>query len=489
VFVGREKELKSLNEMFDSDRFEFFVLYGQRRIGKTTLISEFIKEKEAIFMTAKEVNDQLNLEEFTRKIEAFFRYREDTLHFHTWEYAFIFIAEQSKNQEILVIIDEYPYAAIANGSLNSMLQVAIDHHLKNSKVKLLISGSHVSFMEEKVMGAKSPIYGRRTGLIQLKPFDYHDAAKMLETFSIEDRIRFYGVLDGIPYYLSLVNKKESFQENVKRLFFGVNGTLFNEPEMIIRQEFDSPARYNSIIEAVARGAKTPSQIEQVTGIEKNPASVYIKTLIDIGFLSKIVPFGENPLKSRKGNYFLGNNMFQFWFQYVSPNFSDIQLGNGNIVFDRRVSHLIEDYTGKYVFEKVCMQYLLRCNERDMLPFLASKVGKWWGNDPVNKKQTDVDVIVSDPEYSKSIILGECKWRTDIKEIQEIEKLIRKSYLFKSYEHFYYYFLLKGEFSEDTRAYFSPRSDVILLGLEQLFTTNISNFSKNNIISRISQKMT
>jgi AAA+ ATPase superfamily predicted ATPase len=248
----------------------------------------------------------------------------------------------------------------------------------------------------------------------------------------------------------------------------VNGTLFNEPEMLIRQEFDSPARYNSIIEAVARGAQTPSQIEQITGIEKNPASAYIKTLIEIGFLTKRVPFGENPLKSRKGNYALGNLMFQFWFSHVSSNFSDIQLGNGSIIYDRRVSHLIDDYIGKFVFEQVCLQYLLRCNGKDLLPFLASKVGKWWGNDSVNQMQTDVDVIVSDQEYSKSIILGECKWKTDTNETQEIEKLVQKGTLFKGYEHFYYYFFLKGKFREETMAHYETRTDVKLVELEQLF---------------------
>jgi AAA+ ATPase superfamily predicted ATPase len=468
MFVGREKELKILTKMQKSDNFEFFVLYGQRRIGKTTLISEFIKDKKAIFMTAKEVNDRLNLQEFTRKIESYFNYRNNTLDFLTWESAFIFIAEQSGTRKVLVIIDEYPYAAIANPSLNSMLQVAIDHHLKKSNVKLLLSGSHVSFMEDKVMGAKSPLYGRRTGLIQLKPFDYYDASKMLKPYSLEDKVRFYGVLDGIPYYLSLVNHEETFHENVKRLFFEVDGALFNEPEMLIRQEFDSPARYNSIIEAVARGAQTPSQIEQITGIEKNPASAYIKTLIEIGFLTKRVPFGDNPLKSRKGNYSLGNFMFQFWFYYVSSNFSDIQLGNGSVVYNRRVSHLIDDYIGKFVFEQVCLQYLLRCNGKGSLPFLASKAGKWWGNDSVNQTQTDVDVILSDQEYSNSIILGECKWKTDIRETQEIEKLMLKKALFKEYEHFYYYFFLKGIFKEETKAYYKAGTDVTLLELEQLF---------------------
>ena len=471
MFVGRKKELQSLERMFASDKFEFFVIYGQRRIGKTTLISEFIKDKKVIFMTAKEVNDHLNLTEFTRKIENAFELRTDTLHFNTWENAFVYLSDSAKEDKLLVVIDEYPYAAIANKSLNSMLQIAIDHHLKNTKIKLILSGSHVSFMEDKVMGSKSPLYGRRTGMIQLKPFDYYDSGKMLPSFSSEDKVKFYSVLDGIPYYLSLVDARSSFEENISRMFFETDGALFNEPDLLIKQEFDTPARYNSIIEAVAKGAQKSSQIEQITGIEKSPASAYIRTLTDIGFLAKEIPFGENPLKSRKGKYTLGNNMLRFWFTNVSPHFSDIQLGNGNIIFNERVLPMIDDYIGKSAFETVCLSYLLRLNSQSKLPFLASKSGKWWGNDPVKRGQTDVDVIVSDPNYSNSIILGECKWRTDIKEILEIEKLQSKSILFPEYALHYYFFFFKGSFATQTRKHFAKTKNLTLLELDDLFDMN------------------
>ena len=468
MFIGRKKELQSLERMYTSDKFEFFVIYGQRRIGKTTLISEFIKDKKVIFMTAKEVNDYLNLTEFTRKIENAFELRADTLHFNTWENAFVYLADNAKSDKLLVVIDEYPYAAIANKSLNSMLQIAIDHHLKNTPIKLILSGSHVSFMEDKVMGSKSPLYGRRTGMIQLKPFDYYDSGKMLSSFSSEDKVKFYSVLDGIPYYLSLVDARSSFEENICRLFFETDGALFNEPDLLIKQAFDAPARYNSIIEAVAKGAQKSSQIEQITGIEKSPASAYIRTLTDIGFLAKEIPFGENPLKSRKGKYALGNNMLRFWFTNVSPHFSDIQLGNGKVVFRERVLPLIDDYIGKSAFEAVCLSYLLRLNSQNRLPFLASKSGKWWGNDPVKREQTDVDVIVSDPNYSNSIILGECKWRTDIKEVSEIEKLMNKSILFPEYSSYYYFFFFKGSFAEQTRKHFAQTKNLTLLELDELF---------------------
>jgi AAA+ ATPase superfamily predicted ATPase len=349
-----------------------------------------------------------------------------------------------------------------------MLQIAIDHYMRNTKIKLILSGSHVAFMEEKVMGSKSPLYGRRTGMIQLKAFDYYDSGKMLPSFSLEEKVKFYGVLDGIPYYLSLIDGESTFEENVCRLFFETDGALFNEPELLIKQEFEAPARYNSIIEAVARGAQRPSQIEQITGIEKSQASAYIRTLLDIGFLAKEIPFGENPNKTRKGNYTLGNNMFRFWFTHVSPHFSDIQLGNGETIFKRRVSGLIENYIGTYIFETVCRDYLIRLNSQERLPFLASKEGKWWGNCSLERKQTDVDVIMADPDCSKGIILGECKWGAEIKERVEIDKLRSKHILFPNFSMYFYYFFLKNKFSEGTRKYADELDDLVLVELEDLF---------------------
>ena len=459
MFVGRSEQLQIFENMYETDSFEFVVLYGQRRIGKTTLLGEFIKNKKAIFFTAKEANDVMNLQEFTDTLSDYFNLTQG-LSFSNWQSAFEFIANQYKDEKTIIIFDEYPYAAMANKSLNSMLQIAIDHTIKYTKVKLILCGSHVSFMEKEVMGNKSPLYGRRTAALQLKPFDYFETGLMLEGFSNVDKIKFYSILGGIPYYLSLVDKELTFAENVVRLFFKVNGSLYDEANFLMKEEFREPAIYNSIIMAVAKGANRPHTIQQVAGVDAKSSPFYLRQLVDIGFLRKVLPFGENPLKSKKGIYEIADNTFRFWYEFVYANTSAIELGFGERVAKSKVLPFIDEFIGRSVFEFVAQQYLVRAAKAGIIPFIPTKIGKWWGNDPKEKKESDIDVVF---ESDHVLLLGECKWRESFAEVVEIWKLVDKSRLLPHYEKYHFYFFTKKSFTENTER---------ILKLEEMPTINV-----------------
>jgi len=438
MFVGRKEQLEIFEKMYQSDFFEFIVLYGQRRVGKTTLLGEFIKGKEAIFFTAKEANDAMNLQEFTELISNYFGLNSRPT-FASWQHAFEFISELANDEKITIIFDEYPYAAMANKSLNSMLQIAIDHQLKNTKIKLILSGSHVSFMEKEVMGSKSPLYGRRTKALQLKPFDYFETGLMLQEYSNVDKIKFYSILGGIPYYLSLVDKSLTFEENMIDMFFKVDGKLYDEPNFLMKEEFREPAVYNSVIMAVAKGANRPNEIQQMIQIDAQSSPFYLKQLTDIGFLRKQIPFGENPLKSKKGIYEIADNTFRFWYEYVYPHTTSIELGFGEAIAKTKVLPFLDEFIGKSVFEFIAQQYLVRAVKHGKLLFIPTNVGKWWGNDPKEKKETDIDVIF---ESENEVILGECKWRESFSEIIEARKLIDKARLLPGYNQYHFYFFTK-----------------------------------------------
>ena len=445
MFVGREEQMGIFENMYQSNDFEFIVLYGQRRIGKTTLLGEFIKNKKAIFFTAKEANDAMNLQEFTEVVAEYFELAGG-IQFATWQSAFEFIGSQEKCEKIIVIFDEYPYAAMANKSLNSMLQIAIDHTLKNTKIKLVLSGSHVSFMEKEVMGSKSPLYGRRTRALQLKAFDYFETGLMLQEYSNIDKIRFYSIFGGVPYYLSLIDKQLSFEENVIDMFFKVDGNLYDEPNFLMKEEFREPAIYNSVIMAVAKGANRPHAIQEMAGLEAKSSPFYLKQLVEISFLRKVLPFGENLLRSKKGIYEIADNTFRFWYEYVYPNTSAIELGFGKTVAEKKVLPFIDEFIGKSVFEFVAQQYLIRAVKAGLIPLIPTQVGKWWGNDAKEKKESDIDVVF---ESENEVILGECKWRESFAEISEVKKLIDKARLLAGYDKYHFYFFTKYPFNEKT----------------------------------------
>jgi AAA+ ATPase superfamily predicted ATPase len=447
LFVGRENELKSLGKLYDENGFQMVVVYGRRRIGKTALISKFISDKPAIFFTAQELNDVLNLREFSKKIYNFFQMPETVGAFDSWISAFEFLAEKAKQQRFILVIDEFPYAAYANRSLKSILQTAIDHSFKNTGLFLMLCGSHMGFMENEVLGYKSPLFGRRTAQIKLDGFDYYDAGKMLNSFSNEDKLKIYACVGGTPHYLAQVKGDESFEENIKRLYFESSGYLYNEPMMLLQQELREPAIYNAITQAIAGGASRLNEISTKIGEDSPKVSKYLQTLVNLQIVRKVYPFGENPQNSRKGIYQINDNCYNFWYRFVFNNKPEIESGNGDIIADTEVfGKELSAYIGKIPFENICLQYLQRTNKSRKLPFVATTFGSWWGNDPVSRSQTDFDVIAAN-RNSNQIILGECKWKFDMSLVKVFENLVKKEHLLPEYKDRHYYIFTRTELKQ------------------------------------------
>lgn len=447
MFVGRQDELAAMEQLYEKDSFQMLVLYGRRRIGKTTLLERFTKGKDALFFTAKEQSSALNLRDFSHAIfdRCGHHGLSDALAaFESWESAFTFLGEQARDadKKMVVVFDEFPYAATTDPSLPSVLQVAIDRTLKRENMFLILSGSNEGFMESKVLGSKSPLYGRRTAQIKLQPFDYFDAAEMTPAVhDPADLVRYYATFGGTPYYLAQIDDRVPYAENVEALFFQKSGLLYEEPLMLLRQELREPSLYNSILFAIASGATVPKAISERAGVEATTTSRYLKTLEDLGLVSRIVPFGNDPRRSKKSIYRLKDPFFAYWYRFVGPNIGAIEAGAGHAVSRKRASgEPLNTYEGD-VFERVCLQWLQRANRQERLPFLATEFGRWWGPDPDRQEQTDIDVIAAD-RAERSIVLGECKWRNRFNEKEALANLAGKAKLVKGYEHPWFYLFTK-----------------------------------------------
>lgn len=467
MFVGREEELSTLEKLYSKDNFQLVVMYGRRRVGKTTLINKFIQNKKAIFFAAQEANDFMNIELFSQKIYSFFDIPLSTGSFKAWNDAFEFIAEKAKKESFILVIDEFPYAAEANKSLNSILQNYIDHKFKETKLFMILCGSQISFMENEVLGHKSPLFGRRTAQMKIDGFDYYDAAKMMEGFSFEDKIKLYSCIGGTPHYLSQIDKSLTYEENIKDLYFNVSGYLYEEPTMLLQQELREPAMYNSIISAIASGASKLNDIATKINEDTSKTVKYINTLLNLKILHKEYPFGDNPAKSRKGIYRISDNCYKFWYKYVFLNKQGIEQGMGNVIADGSALSDISNYIGKQVFEEICRQYIIRQNKLFKLPFVATSVGLWWGQDNQEKKQTDFDIIADNKSENK-VLLGECKWRNDFDEVKEIEKLMSKTYLMPGYDEYYFVFFSKSTYTKAAKQLENNHTNLKLITLVDLF---------------------
>ena len=463
MFVGREKELSNLNELYHQKRFHLFILYGRRRVGKTTLLKEFCKDKSFIFFSAEQSNEKMNLEKFSHEI--FRHYGDSNLEpFSSFENALSYIHNKQGDQQLILVLDEFPYLAHINKALLSALQHLIDHTLKRSRLFMVLCGSYMGFMEKEVLGSKSPLFGRRTAQLHLKPFSYLTSVEFLNGFSNEEKLILYGAVGGTAFYLEQVRNNFSVEDNVKSLFLSQIGYLYEEPLLLLKQEVQEPGVYFAIIEAIAKGAATSSEISGKTGEDAAKCLKYIKVLRELGIVYKEVPLGEKEI-GRKARYRVSDLMFRFWFRYVAANKSLLETDALDIVWKRRIQPDLSNYMG-HVFELICMEYIVHLNKRGELPILATKIGRWWGSDPIQKKEVEIDLIATDHH---DIIFGECKWKSEAMKPKTLEHLENSGKIFrkKTTGNTWYYLFSKSGFSSELIKVASTRDDVILLNLSDM----------------------
>ena len=446
MFVGRHQELEQLNQAYQENNFQFTVIYGRRRIGKTSLINEFLKDKKAIYYVALEENAEDNLKRFSDAISIFKNTDQGGKEkFANFEECFKEITRLAQEQRVILVIDEFPYLAKAYPTISSMLQSYIDHEFKETNLFLILCGSSMSFMERQVLGYQSPLYGRRTLALKLEPFKLSEAHEMLPKLSKEDAFIINTVCGGVPQYLSYMSDSMSVADNIKKNFLSKSGRLFDEPNNLLQQELRDPTNYNSIINAIASGASKHSKIAQSAHLQTGPLTTYLNNLIDLGIVEKKLPVTEQK-KSKSKNivYRICDGMFRFWYTFVGKQTDLIERGLTDLAWVK-VQKGLSDFMGPE-FEKYSQDFMWSQDMNEKIvpnPFIH--LGNWWGTDKRTHQQVELDIVgFSDDE--RDGYFGECKWKNEPISRSVLEKLITNSEIFK-YPIKHYYLFSKSGFTD------------------------------------------
>ena len=338
IFIGRERELASLKEFYEKDGIGMTVIYGRRRIGKSTLITEFVKDKKTIFYTATKVGKNRNLELFSKQVVDLLMPGVENISFHTTEAVFDFIDKNIGDEKLVLVIDELPYWAERDEALLSILQKYMDTVWKDKNLKVILCGSALSFMERKVLSEKSPLFGRRDSQIKLEAFNYLDAAKFVPEYSNEDKAICYGITGGVAKYLSVIDPRKSIDENIIRLFFRTDGYLYDETRNLLTQEFSDIAVVNNIVEQIASGENTLNTIAGKIGEKEQTVLYSLDKLINVGLVEKKKCITEEKNK-KKTQYVLRDYMFKFWYEFIPKATSVIEMGQGEIYYQDTQSGL------------------------------------------------------------------------------------------------------------------------------------------------------
>lgn len=455
MFVGRERELRSLNERYKSGKFECVILYGRRRVGKTALINRFLRGKPSIYFMGVESNAKQNLENLSKSILEYASGIEAESAFLSFQAALETVFKLSEKKRVVLAIDEYPYVARASKSLSSTLQRLIDSWKDKSKLMLILCGSSMSYMEDHVLAYKAPLHGRRTVQIKLLPLSFAETCKYFKHFSAEEKALAYGIAGGTPQYLLQISDARSIEENVKSTYLNPDAFLYEEPINLLKQEVRDPALYTAIITAIASGASRMSEISGKVGEDTNICSTYLKNLVALGLVQKETPYGEKA--SKRAVYAIADNMFRFWYRFVPENASLIARGAADLVY-KRIEPQLSGYMGK-VFEDICQQYLWELLLDGKSPVQFASLGRWWGGDPIRKCQAEIDIMGE--QDKETALFAECKWTNEMVDRAILETLVARSQIFP-YKKTHYVLFSKSGFTKSCRETAKTMGNVTLL---------------------------
>lgn len=457
-FIDREKEMATLIEEYNKDGSSLVVMYGRRRVGKTTLIREFIKDKNALFFLASQESESQNRNLFKDKAAEFIN--SNLLQNATisdWDTIFRAIIETDFDEKPIIVIDEFQYIGKSNNAFPSIMQRIWDGLLKDKSVMLILCGSLITMMEEQALSYSSPLYGRRTSQIRLKqiPFSYYK--DFFPGKGIRELIEMYSVTGGVPKYIESFRSESNIYTAIEKCILNPSGYLYDEPNFLLQQEVTEIGSYFSLIRAIAAGNSKLSAIATALELPQTRLTKYLKTLIDLDILSREVPITEEtPEKSKKGLYRIKDNYIRFWFAFIYPNMSFLESGNSQIVMKKIEKGFISGQVS-FVYEDVCRQKMWQMNADEVWNFTFSKLGRYWDSN------TEIDIAAIDPD-GKNLILGECKYWKDpvgVNVLKELEEKAKKvSWNKPDRKTWYVLFSING-FTDELKAIADQRDDLIL----------------------------
>jgi hypothetical protein len=454
-FVDRDVELDRLTDCYESETADFVVIYGRRRLGKSELVRQSIADRDdALYYQAVESTAQNQLEQFVDTATAQFPSLQNAR--RDWEV----LLESLGDRDAVVVIDEFPFLIEEDRSLPSRIQRVWDMELQETGMTLVLVGSSISVMEDKVLSGSAPLYGRRTATIDLKPLDVPDARQFFPAYEPGRAITAWSIYGGTPYYLQTVDPDQSLCSNVQQGILSERGLLYSEPEFLLRTELRQPNTYFSILRALARGRRTPNEIAGMAGVASGSLSSYLQKLRRLRLVERHIPLTESPTASKRGRYRIAAPLFRFWFRFVYGNQDQLRM-LGDDAYDELVAPELADYVSP-LFERLCQRAL-----PDLIDRQFRDVGQWWF------KEHELDVLGLTDE---GLVAGECKFTSQpvsegvLADLERTASEVRWSKEPADGETLYVLFSRSG-YTDDLETAADSRDDVRLFELSDLMRTH------------------
>jgi AAA+ ATPase superfamily predicted ATPase len=467
-FINRERELEYFDEEYEKGDFRFISVIGRRRLGKTRLIREFLEDKsDFCYLLIPELND----EEVRLEIAANFhdKFGLSFLGIPSWDELFEKIFQLSEKKRLILIFDEFQRFFDINKSIFSYLQKQIDNYAAGSKLFLIVSGSSIGMMH-RIFDYAAPLYGRRTGQLSFEPFGFYALKEWFPNLSPVQRVHIYAIYGGTPKYLEEVEHKtpaDSLNKILSR-----TSLLYSEPETLLKTEVQDSNTYFNIMKVIASGTTTPSEIAISSGIKSTSIDYFLTVLRnDLDLICRETPVCEKK-PTKKVIYLIKDNFFKFWFRFLYPNYSELEMGNTDLVLSKIEAEL-DRFTGP-AFEEITKQFLVALNRQGKLPFTFGKIGKQWGKfrGETGKNIYEINLAALN-ESTREILFCECKWQKQPVGKEVLEELAAKAKFvdwYRTERREYFVVMAREGFTEEAKR-LAEGKGILLFSLTDLDLVN------------------
>lgn len=419
-FVDRENEMKYLNSEYEKKGSSLVILYGRRRIGKTSLIKEFGKNKDMIYFLATEESEIQNKKQLATLVFEKLNLEDMVVSVTEWDSIFKLLINRKTNNKKVIVIDEFQYLGKTNSAFPSIFQRIWDNILKDENVMVILCGSLINMMEAQTLSYTSPLYGRRTGQIKLKQIPFKNYNEFFsKNLSEKTLIEKYAVTGGVPKYIESFTEGVNIYNEIQKNILNNQSYLYEEPYFLLQHEVSEVGSYFSIIKSIAAGNTKLGNISSNLSVSQTNLSKYLQTLINLDILEREIPITENnPEKSKKGRYNIKDNYISFWFKFIYPYKGFLEMEEYDVVMDKIKRNFIDNHVS-FVYENICKEKMWDLNVKGKLGFTFNKLGRWWNN------TTEIDIVGYDSN-GIDIIFGECKYINNQMDVDVLYNLEKKA---------------------------------------------------------------
>lgn len=428
-FIDRNLELKILETKFRENRKQLIIIYGRRRVGKTELIKKFIENKRHIYHLCTQDSIINNLDELKLQFasitgKAYFADLETDFY-----NLFKYFINEIKSEKIIIVLDEFPNLLGLVPGIVSVMQKIYDELMDKSLLYIILSGSSISMMENELLSYKSPLYGRRTSSLELSTFGISEA-RHFYNHNFEEVIKLYSVFGGVPFYLALADNSMSVEQNIKNKIMTKGEILYQEPKILLKEEFREPRVYELILRYISMGYNTHGKLENAVHMDKGNISKYLETLISIRLIDYILPANMK----RRGIYEIKDFFLNFYYRFIYPNLSMLEIDETGKVLEA-IKNDLNIYYG-HAFEKIVIEMLNTGIIK--LPFTPTNVKRFW------YKDIEIDAVAVNEETG-DICFIECKFSDNVDGMQIFHDLKYKSLSVNLNRNNEYYMIIAKSF--------------------------------------------